>query len=177
MSKTDAFNDIEYDGLDPRTKGSADRGVSAARKIELSEMDAPLHVLEQLGIEVESSHSEDSATETSRSEVPEVPHRAFNPKGSSEYPTSQELDDGRRIHLFQDVRESMESTFGDFGSVDDDDEDDVVWTVVDLTDGTVTLKVVGQWGKSRDVPFEDFADNYDPITVETAHGEVPRYGY
>ena len=51
---------------------------------------------------------------------------------------------------------------------------DVTWTVVDLTDGTVTLTVVGEWSKRRNVPFETFPDTYEPLTL--TDGE-PSWGH
>lgn len=150
---TTAFDDV----LDPRTDSQADHGVSASRKAELAAMDGPLQVLDQLGID--------------------VPHKTFTPEDEHEFPTTLVADDNTRVSLFQDVRESFDDdSFGDMG-LSEDEDDDVIWTVVDLSDGTVNLTVVGDWGKRREVPIEDFAANYEPITVETAQGTVPRLGY
>jgi hypothetical protein len=125
-----------------------------------------------------------------------VPGQVFNPENAREYPTTKECtsdneassdeastnssstmtsENGEsvRVHLHQDVREDMDDSFGDFGAVCED-TDDVVWTVVDLTDGTVTLTVVGEWRKRREVQYSDFAEDYEPITVENG---VPRFGY
>lgn len=166
-----AFDDV----LSEREQGKADYGVSARRKAQLSSYDAPLHVLAANGIE--------------------VPHRDFNPEDAQEYPTTQELPDvedsqgessarndsseknreGSRVHLHQDVREQSEDVFGDFGSAEED-TDDIVWTVVDLTDGSVTITVVGDWTKRRDVPVEEFADEYEPLTADTER-YVPVFGY
>lgn len=147
-------NDHDYGGLDPRTKNSAASGVSAARKAELSAMNAPLHILDALGID--------------------VPHRDFNPEDATEYPTTQHFSE-KSVHLFQNVREAMETGFGDFGPIDDEeDDDDVLWTVVDLTEESVTLTVVGDWGMRRNVPFENFEDNYDPVVLTNGR---PQWGY
>lgn len=152
------------DYLDERTRGKATSGPHARRKITLSNYETPVQLLDQApGFD--------------------IAHRTFTPEAEYEYPTTVSIDDGDetvRVHLFQDVRESTDEIFGDFGAAEDD-KDDVVWTVVDLCDETVNLTVVGDWGKRREVPFETFADEYDPITVtvNTATGtrEVPRYGY
>lgn len=152
MSKANnPFSDI----LDPRTESKASHGVAASRKAELSKYEAPLSALDAHGIE--------------------VPHRTFKPEEATEYPTDQHFDDGATVHLFQDVREQSNSdeAFGDFGAAEDD-TDDVVWTVVDLTDGTVTLTVVGDWGKRREVAFEGFLDDYEPLFLTNG---APRYGY
>jgi len=37
--------------------------------------------------------------------------------------------------------------------------------------------VVGSWSKRREVDYETFAQNYSPVTVETAQGEIPKLGY
>ncbi len=153
MSKSES---VWSDCIDPKTKSKSENGVEASHKAILSKAGAPLHVLEELGLE--------------------VPHRDYNPENAEEYPTTIHMD-GTSVHLFQDVREDMDEDFGNFGAIEDDNDDDVIWTVVDLTDGTVSLKVVGEWQKQRKVPFDEFADDYEPITCETPHGEVPRYGY
>jgi len=74
------------------------------------------------------------------------------------------------------VREdfSEDDEFGDFGAIESDDEDDVIWTVVSLADETVTLTVVGDWSRRREVPFEEFAKQYNPLYL--TNGE-PRWGY
>lgn len=153
---TEAFQDVLDDyGIDKRTANGAKQGVSASRKIELSKMDAPLSLLDQLGID--------------------VPHRDFSPEDAQEFPTSREID-GTLVHLFQDVREASDDDgFGDLGAVEDDD-DDVIWTVTDLSGDTIVMKVVGEWSK-REVPVEEFADEYEPITLSTERGEIPRLGY
>ncbi len=148
MSQTDAFNDV----LDPKVQSKADYGVSAKRKAMLSQCAAPLHVLDAKGVE--------------------VPHREYNPEDATEYPHTVECD-GVTVHLHQNVKESSEDVFGDFGAADED-TDDVTWTVVDLTDGTVTLTVVGDWSTKREVPFEDFDENYEPIYLSDGQ---PRWGY
>lgn len=175
MSTTDAFSDV----LGERMSGKADRGVTATRKVQLSSYGAPYAALDALGIE--------------------IPHRQFNTDAIREYPTTVTLDgevadvqrtsairddlaqrdreDGPlRVSLHQDVREREDDVFGDFGAADEDVED-VTWTVVDLTEETVTLKVVGEWNKEREVPFDDFPEEYEPITCETSHGVVPKWGY
>lgn len=173
MSKTETTTTSER-GIDPKTQSKSTYGCSIERKQMLVECDAPLHVLDALGVE--------------------VPHREFNPEDAYEYPTTVEFEDsqdessqssssensneldGTRVHLHQDVRETSDDEFGDFGAAEED-TDDVVWTVVDLMDETVTLTVVGEWSKRRHVPFEDFTDEYEPITCTTPVGEVPQFGY
>jgi hypothetical protein len=151
-----AFDDVLDDhGIDKRLRNGASQGVPAKRKIKLSEMDAPLSLLDQLGID--------------------VPHRDFSPEDAEAFPTSRTLEGGTTIHLFQDVRESDDTAFGDFGASEDSD-DETVWTVTDLSGDEIVMKVVGEWSK-RTVPVEDFEDEYEPITVETIRGEEPRLGY
>lgn len=154
MSATNAFDDV----LDERTKGGADRGVAAKRKVRLCSYDATYEVLDAHGVD--------------------IPHREYaDSEDMHEYPTTVTLDDGTTVSLFQDVVETADA-FGDFGTADDDVED-VTWTVVDLMAETVTLKVVGDWGKSREVPFETFANEYEPVTVDVSGVDhaVPRFGY
>jgi len=146
---SNAFSDV-YD-----TNSLHNGGPSAKRRLNLKKYDAPLHVLDNLGVD--------------------IPHRDFSPEDAFEYPTSVVID-GTRVSLFQDVKEDMGSAFGDLGSAEDE-EDDVVWTVSDLSDGTVNLMVVGEWSQRREVDYETFADEYEPVTVETAQGAVPRLGY
>jgi hypothetical protein len=147
-----ATNTNAFDDIDPKTESKSSYGVSAARKAQLSSYDAPLHVLDAKGID--------------------VPHREFHPEDATEYPTTITCGD-TRVSLHQDVKEQSTDAFGDFGAAADD-TDDITWTVVDLTDGTVTLTVVGDWGNRREVPVEEFADQYTPIT--TTNG-VPQFGY
>jgi len=155
-TNTDAFDDV----LDPRTASQADHGISARRKYELAQMDAPLQYLDQLGIE--------------------VPHKDFNPDNARQFPTSVTFENGTTVSLFQDVREAMDDSFGDMGLSDEENET-VIWTVVSLANETVQITVVGDWGRRREVPFEDFADSYEPITVlvdRDGHTQsVPRLGY
>lgn len=139
-------------GFDPNLPG----GPSAKRKVELQQMEAPLHVLQQLHIN--------------------VPHRDFNPENARDYPTTKELPDGSLVHLHQDVVESHDDDFGVFGPAEGEDSEDVVWTVVDLVDD-VTITVVGDWGKRRNAPFDEFAQEYEPIYVNTDCGKVPQFGY
>jgi len=150
MSTENPFSDV-YD-----TQALNNGGVAAKRKQNLKKYDAPLHVLDKEGID--------------------VPHRDFSPEDEYEFPTTVCID-GTRVSLFQDVREDMDDSFGDFGSIEDEDDEDVVWTVSDLSDGTVNLMVVGSWSKRREVDYETFAQNYSPVTVETAQGEIPKLGY
>jgi len=146
---SNAFSDV-YD-----TKSLNNGGPSAKRRLNLKEYDAPLWVLDKIGVD--------------------IPHRDFSPEDAFEYPTSITID-GTRVSLFQDVKEDMNDAFGDLGSAEDED-DDVVWTVSDLSDETVNLMVVGEWSTRREVDFETFADEYEPVTVETDHGKIPRLGY
>jgi len=146
------------DGLDPKTKSRASNGVAAWRKYDLVETEVPYSRLAVMGVE--------------------IPHREYNPDEQRQFPTTVTCtgdDESVTVHLFQDVREDFEDTFGSFGDLDD--AEDVIWTVTDLTDGTVNLVVVGDWGKRREVEYDEFADNYDPLTVETGQGESPKFGY
>lgn len=150
-TKTNTFDDI-----DPKTESNATNGVSARRKAWLTDCAVPYSTLQANGVD--------------------VPHREYadGPEDVRDYPTTVTFDDGSRVHLHQDVREvSEDDAFGDFAAVDEDTED-VVWTVVDLCDGTVTLTVVGDWGQRRDVPVEAFPDEYEPLHL--ADGQ-PRWGY
>lgn len=146
---SNAFSDV-YD-----TNSLHNGGPSAKRRLNLKEYDAPLWVLDKLGVD--------------------VPHRDFSPEDAFEYPTTVTID-GTTVSLFQDVKEDMDDVFGDLGSAEDD-EDDVVWTVSDLSDGTVNLMVVGEWSTRREVPYEEFANNYKPLTVTTDKGKIPKLGY
>jgi hypothetical protein len=155
MSTTDAFSDV----LGERMSGKANRGVPATRKVQLASYEVPYAALDEHGVE--------------------IPHREFNTDAIREYPTTVTLDgeDGPlRVHLFQDVRERGEDAYGDYGAATED-VGDVTWTIDDLANGTVTLKVVGEWNKEREISFADFPDEYEPITCETPHGVVPRFGY
>lgn len=149
MSTIDAFDDF---GIDPKTESKADYGPSAQRKAALQQATAPMHVLDAHGVD--------------------VPGQEFHPEDHREYPTTAEID-GVRVHLHQDVKERDDGVdaFGDFGAAEDDD---VIWTVVDLTDETVTLKVVGEWSKSREVPFGEFAEEYEPLHLSDGQ---PQWGY
>ena len=160
-----AFDDvIDSHSIDAKTQSKADYGVSAERKIMLSNTTVPLHVLAAHGIE--------------------IPHREYidSPDDAIQRNTTVrcESSDGEtvRVHLHQDVREDMDDSFGDFGAVDTDDTD-VVWTVVNLDNGTVTMKVVGEWQRKREVDYETFADNYEPIYVTDSAVDhpVPQFGY
>jgi hypothetical protein len=137
---------------------NSDYGPSASRKAVLSACQAPLHVLNSLGVD--------------------VPHREFidDPSDCKEFPTTAIVDDGTRVHLHQDVREQSTAAFGDFGAAHDDDTE-VIWTVVDLTDETVTLTVVGDWSRRRNVPFSEFSEEYEPLYLEDGQQKVPRFGY
>jgi len=152
MSTTDAFSDV----LGERISGKADRGVSASRKAQLTSYEAPYAALDELGVE--------------------IPHREFNTDAIREYPTTVALDGGGgplRVSLHQDVRERNDDVFGDFGAADEDVED-VTWTVVDLTEETVTLTVVGEWSRRRNVEYTEFPKNYTPLYL--SNGE-PKWGY
>jgi hypothetical protein len=150
-----------FDDLDPKTESKADYGVPASRKARLAKARVPLSTLDHLGVD--------------------VPHVDFNPEDGFEYPGHVRLPDDTRVALHQNVREvSDDDGFGNLGGVtteDEDDEDDIVWTVVSLADETVTVTVVGDWGRRRDIPFEEFPDEYKPLTVETDRGEEAVYGY
>jgi len=144
------------DNLDPKLKGKADYGASAARKAMLSRIPVPNHLLAKIGID--------------------VPHREYLDDADDRVPrkTTLRCDDGTRVHLHQDVREADdEDTFGSFGAAEDD-VDDVVWTVVNLDDGTVTMKVVGEWQKKREPTYEEFADEYEPLYLTDGQ---PQWGY
>lgn len=145
---SNTFSDV-YD-----TNSLNNGGPSTKRLLNLKEYDAPLSLLDKHGID--------------------VPHRDFSPEDAFEYPTTAHIGE-TTVHLFQDVVEDMDDTFGDLRGMDDDD--DVVWTVSDLSDGTVNLMVVGEWSKRREVAYDDFAREYEPVTVETGQGEIPRWGY
>jgi len=41
----------------------------------------------------------------------------------------------------------------------------------------ISLMVVGEWSKRREIEYSTFAENYEPVTVTTPHGEVPQLGY
>jgi hypothetical protein len=139
--------------LDPKTASKATYSIDAARRAKLASASVPLHVLDAFGVD--------------------IPHREWNPEDAHEHPTTVTFDDGSKVHLHQDVRESMDDDFGSFDAIDDED-DDVVWTVVDLRWDEIVLKVVGEWSKRRDVPREEFTEKYEPIYL--ADG-VPRMGY
>ncbi|TKX52760.1 hypothetical protein EXE43_21340 [Halorubrum sp. SS5] len=144
------------DSLDPKLKGKADYGASAARKAMLSRIPVPNHQLARIGIE--------------------VPHREYLDDADDRVTrkTTLRCEDGTRVHLHQDVREADdEDTFGSFGAAEDD-VDDVIWTVVGLDDGTVDLTVVGEWSRRRHVPYDEFADEYEPLYL--ADGQ-PKWGY
>ena len=145
--------------LDPALKGKADYGASAARKGLLSRAAAPNHVLAAHGVE--------------------VPHRTYLSDADDrvDRTTTAVITDSSgatvRVHLHQDVREADDDGFGSFGAAEED-TDDVIWTVVGLDDGVVDLTVVGEWSKRRSVPFDEFADDYEPIYLSDGQ---PRFGY
>lgn len=143
------------DNLDPKLKGKSTYGASAARKSLLSSIPVPNHLLASVGVA--------------------VPHRTYLDDAADRVPrrTTLRCDDGTTVHLHQDVRESDDDAFGSFGAAEDD-TDDVVWTVVGLDDGTVDLTVVGDWGKRRSVPYDEFADEYEPLWLEDGQ---PKWGY
>lgn len=145
------LTELLHDGL----KARADYGASAARKAMLSRIPVPNHLLATIGVE--------------------VPHRTYLDDADDRVPRTTTVDLGdTRVHLHQDVREtSDEDAFGSFGAAEDD-VDDVVWTVVGLDDGVVDLTVVGEWSRRRHVKYEEFADEYEPLTL--ADGQ-PKWGY
>jgi len=145
--------------LDERTRGTADRGVEADRKAWLTDCTATYETLDAAGID--------------------IPHRNYaDSEDIREFPTTLTCPDGTRVHLHQDVREVTDDEFGAFGP-NVEDLDDVIWTVVDLSDEAVTLTVVGDWGKRRTVEAKAFSDEYEPITVDVSGVDhpVPRWGY
>jgi len=147
----------EYGGAfaDIIERTSRGHGPDAERKAMLSNCQAPLHVLNSLGVE--------------------VPHHEYADSQANfhAFPHSRTLPNGDNVHLHQDVRELTDDGFGDFGSTDVTEED-IVWTVTSLTDETVTLKVVGDWGKARHVPVEEFSEDYEPLCLPDGQ---PRWGY
>jgi len=159
MSTT--FDDVvDERGIDPQTANYAKRSEGLAkRKAMLSECKGPMHVLDSLGVDIPGRSFIDDPSEAV----------AFPSTKHCEAPTGDKIT----INLFQDVRESASDTFGDFGNAQEDVED-VVWTVSDLSGDTVNLMVVGSWGKRREVPDEEFAEQYDPIYLESG---VPKLGY
>lgn len=158
FTKSERYEQL-IDNLEPSLKGKADYGASAARKAMLSRIPVPNHVLAAIGIE--------------------VPHREYLDDAEDRVLRKTTVDLGdEKVHLHQDVRETDDDdAFGSFGAAEDD-VDDVVWTVVNLDGGTVTMKVVGEWRKKREPTYAEFADEYEPIYCTTQSGEkVPRYGY
>jgi len=143
------------DSLSPKLKGKANYGASASRKAMLSRIPVPNHLLATIGIE--------------------VPHREYLDDAEDRVPRTTTVDlGGEKVHLHQDVREADDGdAFGSFGAAEDD-VDDVVWTVVNLDDGTVTMKVVGEWQKKREPTYEEFADEYEPIYLTDGQ---PQWGY
>lgn len=128
--------------------------MSAKRKAKLAKYEAPLHLLKQKGVE--------------------APHRTFNPEGERPKTASVRLDDGTVVNYCQDVREDFSDAFGSFGAVDDE-EDETIWTVfdIDMTENVIMMKVVGEWQQKREVPFDEFGRNYEPIFCDGA----ARFGY
>lgn len=153
QTRSERYEEL-IDSLDPKLKGKADYGASAARKAMLSRIPVPNHLLAKIGIE--------------------VPHREYLDDAEDRVPrtTTVELGD-EKVHLHQDVREADDDAFGSFGAAEDD-VDDVVWTVVGLDNGVVDLTVVGEWSKRRSVPYDEFADEYEPIYLTDGQ---PQWGY
>jgi len=176
MSST--FQDVadEY-GIDTATKNYALQGKARVRrKNAIKEACVPPHVLDAVGFtDPCSSYHPENAREYPTTKECTSEKEASSDEASTNSSSTMTSEDSEsvRVHLHQDVREDMDDSFGDFGAVSED-ADDVVWTVVDLTDGTVTLTVVGEWSRRRNVEYSEFADNYEPITVENG---VPRFGY
>lgn len=138
--------------IDPTTEGKAKVKISAKRKAKLASIPTPLDTLDALGVY--------------------VGHKTFSPENATEFPTTATFENGTRVHLHQEVCEDMDDGFGNFGNIEDDD--DIIWTVVDLTDETVELTVPGDWGKRRHVDYSEFAENYEPLFL--ADGQ-PQWGY
>jgi len=158
---SEAFNDVlDQHGIDKRTKNAAQNGISAERRAMLQKAKGPMHMLAAKGVEMEGQTFLDSADD------------------AIHIPTTKHLENSQgetvSVHLHQDVRESMDDQFGNFGSIDEDSGSDVVWTVVGLDNGTVDLTVVGDWSKRRSVEYSEFADNYEPLHL--TNGE-PQWGY
>ena len=153
QTRSERYDEL-IDNLDPKLKGKADYGASAARKALLSRIPVPNHVLDAHGVA--------------------VPHRTYLDDADDHRPlTTTAVIDDTCVHLHQDVREADDDSFGSFGAAEGD-VDDVVWTVVGLEDTTVDLVVVGEWGKRRHVPFDEFSDTYEPLYLTD---EQPQWGY
>lgn len=145
-------NLAERFNLDTRTVGNTADGL-AKRRAKVAQYRGPAHRLDALGVDVP---------------------REFHPEDAHEYPTTKVCESGDntvRVHLHQDVKEAHDDEFGAIDAFGD--VDDVIWTVVDLIE-TVDLTVVGDWGKRRSVPFDEFAENYEPLYL--ADGQ-PAWGY
>lgn len=151
-----AWNDIDTDGVSPDLTGKNKTAEDWEAQMLVAKASVPEHILDAEGYNT---------------------RHEFTPQDAHDYPTTVEVDGGMNVHLHQDVREvdDEDDDFGDFGAVETEvDEDETIWTVVDLLDGTVTITVVGDWSRRRDVPFEDFTDEYEPIYLEDGQ---PRWGY
>jgi len=155
-----AFDDIvDNHNIDSRTAGQAKRGIDAKRRNQLNKIPTPNHILAQQGVH--------------------IPGRSYisGPSEAITYPTTihHKDDDGNTVtvHLHQGVVEDMDDAFGDFDGLGEDDNT-VEWTVVGLDNGTVNLTVVGEWGKRREIDYETFANQYEPLTL--ADGQ-PRWNY
>jgi len=176
MSST--FQDVadEY-GIDTATKNYALQGKARVRrKNAIKEACVPPHVLDAVGFtDPCSSYHPENVREypTTKECVSEKETSSDESSTNSSSTMTSEGSESVCVHLHQDVRENMVDSFGDFGAVSED-TDDVVWTVVDLTDGTVTLTVVGEWGKRRNVEYSEFADNYEPQYLADRQ---PKWGY
>jgi hypothetical protein len=149
ITEHEAYNALS----DAEKQNEAFAKMSAKRKATLANYRCPLHVLKQHGVK--------------------APHRTFNPEGERPKTASLRVD-GTVVNYCQDVREDFSDAFGSFGAVDET-EDETIWTVfdIDMEAEAVTMKVVGEWGQRREVPFAEFARNYDPIWCDGS----PRFGY
>lgn len=143
-----------FDDVDPKTESQADYGFDARQNARLQQAAAPMHVLDAHGVEVKES---------------------FNPENEREFPTTVWVD-GTAVHLHQKVHEHPESdSFGAFGDMDDGEDDVTEWTVVDLSDGEVTLTNVGGWDRRRTLSHEKFSNGpYEPVLLTDG---TPRWGY
>jgi len=130
--------------------------MSAARKAAFAKMNVPYHVAQANGLD--------------------IPHRPLHTGETYAHPCTAVYENGTgevRVHYCQGVREDFSDAFGSFGAVDEDD-DETVWTTFDVSDETVMMKVVGDWSDRREVPLDEFARNYEPITLD---GDTPQFGY